>query len=474
MVRRLLSLVAALWLSCWGARAAFSPGLAQLEALYRRGDSVTLNLRAGLDSWQEGSPAALALLQTWLETACLRVRVDPEAASLSLDLAGEELLGLQQWQRDDRQSLLLTPGGLSYEGGLDRDPLNVLLGAALWPATLKPEGLEALKTSLAAAVEALRPFETPVRRGRAIPRVGSARARMTSRLSAEAGQALWARVSPALLAALGLDLSGLVFEGEGTFSRLLDASEQDLGLQFSGPVSWDGGGVRKASLLIGSDPDKGFHLSLKLPAEDSRDDLTLSFSSGWGVRGDTRYLEADLAFSERLAGEERSMRGLVRLKSEDGKEGEQLGGLLRLDWRNGDGAPGRLSLRPALLVADGRLSGEIGLEAETGGKLRLAMRLMPMLQGDAALDFQVPPSSRDLDGLDASEKELERLRFLQALEAPIGRLLQGLPQAQYRQLLHMMGRGLWLHDEATYPPAPLSAIPDSYVVHDTLIEEVDP
>ncbi len=455
---RLLALVVLICLMLSGASASTG-----LDELMDGKQPLALDLSAQLEGLSDAPEALVQRLQGWLNRLRLQLSLDEAGWQTALYLDEAEILRLSQWEAQGQQALSLSPADLHYRG---MSPLERLLGMK------PPQGADSLISAWQQTLSELAPLGSTKRQSSAIKNVGTAVTRQLYAID----QALWQQFWPPLAQALG-ELTGqtmpdIALTAPASLARLQDKAGQDIGLLFKGELSLDGGAPRKATMLAGYAADTGGYIDLKLPAVKGRDDLSfrLSARQTQGKRG--RELKADWVYSWRLADDRASGRGELSLLSALDQGSETITGRLRLDHRPEAGPDIRLSLEPQLALTNSELTGSLKLTQSRGGKPWLTLILLPRLR--AADRPQWPEmAALDLDALDQAALSLQSGRLMTALAAPLAKLSHDLPEDDYWQLMHYLGRGLWTQNRPVAPLTDTHSIADDFVVHD-IIEEENP
>ncbi len=478
-----------IWTLSGGASAGFSPGLEQLEAAYNRGQAMALDIRASLESWNALSADSLAAVQDALKQASLLVRSQESdgrgIGNVSLTLNAQPLYRVQESRDPGQRLLALLPQGMRYLSGPGQAPLDILLDTQAgvhWENLLQESTWQALHDVLPQVYALLEPFGKTVGISTSIKNVGTSRSRIEYALTREEWTALWPQmvsvISDALAPHLGLSFTrammSLRFDTEGTLKRFVDDDGMDMGWQFTGRLSLDDEDTRRVTLFGGYKADKGLYLSLKLPAVRGRNGLTLNISAKLNTAEGKRGLLADYALAGRSDDRTISAKGQIRLESANSPDGERISGSIRLDSLTvpGQTQRRRLTVKPALLFKDGRVSGALTITREQGNATQLALGLDVLLQAGEPIPPFSGAGAKDLRELTPDALEDEQDRFLRALLEPLRELLLQLPQRQRAQLLHDMGRVERTQGESV-PPLP-KAEPDSFVVSDISVEEDKP
>lgn len=471
------------------ALAGFSPALDRMQAAYEQGQAMALEVRAALYSCSDLSPDSLAAVQEALSSASLQLQAQKssgqEATALTLTHKGLELYRINESRDALRRLTQLMPQGTRYTSAPAQDPLALLTGAGPaipWENLLHVGFLPSLQDTLQKVYALIAPFQESVQVSTSIKNAGTSRTRLEYALTREEWAALRPSIQLLLLDALepwlgktlSLAIAALRFEGDGVFKRFMDEDGMDLGLQFTGRLSFGQDDARRVTLFGGFRQDRGLYLSLKAPAVKGRNDLAFSLSARQSAKGSKRSLQADYVFTSRLDDVRLSAKGLIKLESADAPDGERISGSIRLDSTQTPGQTARLriTLKPELLLSDGRISGTLTLAREKGSAADLALELQLLGKPIEAVLAPDEKGAIDLSALTPGELRQEQDRFLPALLHPLKGFLLQLPQDQRMQLLHDMGRVLRTGGDSVAPLPEVTAGP--YIVSDISVEEENP
>lgn len=490
-LRRLLTVALLIWTLLFGALADFSPGLGQMESSYDQGQAMVLDVSAALKSWNALSADSLLAVQDALKTAVLQLRAQQKdeqgAGSVSLTLDNRALFQVNESWDVGQRLMELLPQGLRYRSDPAQAPLDVLLdtqGGIPWENLLKAAPWQTLQDALPQIYALLEPFQKTVRVSTSIRNVGTARTKIEYALTQDEWTTLWPQVAALLSGAMSpwlgqsaaQAMASLQFEDKGTLKRFVGSDGVDMGWQFTGKLSFDQDDARRVTLYGGFKADTGLYISLKLPAVKGRNDLTFSLSAKQSDHDGRRGLQADYVFTSRKGEDKLSAKGAIKLESADGPEGEQINGSIRLDSLL---APSqtqrrRLTLKPDLLIKDGRLSGILVVTQEQGSMTTLALDLTALLKTGELSKPLVEAGAKDIQSMTPGALQEERDSFLQALLQPLKDSLLRLPDRQRAQLLHDMGRTQRTQGESVLPPPLPLSNPENFVVSDISVEEDNP
>ncbi len=472
MKRRLLAfLMTALWVP-QVVLAGFSPGLRRLNSRLLSGAGVRLTLGARLAHLEDVSALTLEALQQLLPQAQLDLAFtgagQEEAAQGALALDGRPLLDYQARQGPDGSAVVINGQGFAAPAG--QEPLEGLLtGGLAWPPLPGARAGQALSGALPGLFEGLAEGKNLSQR-RVIKNVGTAARQTRWQLTQEEWTAHWPAFLQALVegalspgpAAGRLQgwLQQAAFEGPADLRLYTSREGAPLGWQFTGSLSAPGCSARRVTLLTGWQGEAGLYISLKAPALEGRDSLTLQLSLREKARKDGRALEGDAAWSWRTGPVRDAGKARLALSSKDTPQGEVLSGTFTLDQPAVSGRPRRvLRLAPDLSWQGDALTGTVAVTRREGTRETLNLTVDISL---ASAFLIPPPLAQDvLAAHSAGETHAQaQARLTQALVEPWRQLLMTLPQDTRLALIHDMGRTARTQGDPVppLPPTPSESV----------------
>lgn len=478
-VSLLLALALFFAIPAYAGTLSFSPGLDAWGAAHESGTSINLTAQADVTAWPDLTPETLAAIQAWLAGRQLSLTVQGKD-SLAQLLAGDQaLLSLQTGQDEETAFLTLDAQNgqpaARYVSGLDNPPWQALLGQDAWLPDLAAFENAILKLAQA-ALPHLVAFEKPVKTATSIKNVGSGKSQLVYTLNKEEAQAFWQAASGDLLPLLDTAIAAVTKEqakelsnalramqptGALTIKRILDADEQDLGLQITGTVQVDGK-TRKLT-LFGGMVDKGLYISFKLPATRGNDTLTaqISFASDKGkLTGDWR--------TSLIAGKHRrNTTGSITLKSVMAEDGERVSGKLSLTDRVTGEEKRTIEyvITPDIRFSGDSLDGSLILQEMAGKKTRREIKLMLTGSLGAPMTPLAPMTEMDLRAATPEQVAAAAQQVKTAFMPLMTDYLLQLPLEIRKLVLHDLGRDARTEGESvpvvTQDNSPFTVIDES-------------
>lgn len=468
MRRRPYALVLAMLLMTSAARAAFSPGLEQLQAQWEAGQPLQIDLRAQALQARDIVPLSQEVLADWLPKAVLRLTLAQDQEALSLTMDGQPLLNWGLWRQGEEQVVALQD--MAWRTGTGTDPMQQLLDL---PPVQVPD-LEALSAAVQPLWAQLAPLEKRVKQSTVLKNAGTARETLVYELAPEQALALWRQAAavredaPSWLR--GALPEALTFDKGLTVKRYLDGEGLPLGFSVTGAVGLPDGSSRKVDLLAAQAAGKGFHLTLRAPAARGNDTLVLQLSLQEQEGKTANNLTGDLRWQHRSGEKNTTAQGTLKLRSRVTESGEDLSGRLRLTWREKGQSEERVELEPELTYADGRLQGTVQLTRGRSSQVLLELPLT--VSAGPVTGLQTAPEGGPMP--EGQALEAARQQVLEALMRPWMPLLDGLSEGQRTALLHDIGRLERTRGESVAPLGEAQPLFDYTVVEGPTSEEVIP
>lgn len=401
------------------AQAEFSPALSALLATFPGGNTATVLIGGDINAYGRLTAGSLAAVNSLLSRLELRFLLgsDP-ACEVSLD----------------GQTMLSVP-----VSGAGDSALLVIARTLL----LNPE--EMARRALREVGAALESWKIEDRLSLAIKNTGTASGRIIYTLSAEE----WNTVLPAVMAALrqvaadalagspGIAaaaddyLSKLTAESKCTLKRFTLPDGSDLGMEFTGKVSYAGQDKRNVTVYCGYLEGKGIYASIKCPAVKGKNSFTFSLSGKLQSAEGRNTFTGSLSVAMITDSEKYRFTGELSLVNLVTTQGERITGSITADTMrtlSGVTDKNRYTLKPDLMITAKAMSGTVLLNTS---------------------------SDRGLPAKVMLEVSLSAGGIKAALPADVGQVFSGilidwfmkLPEDHALLLLHELAGESWLNGE---------------------------
>ena len=414
---------------------------------------LRLEVTCGAETLPSLSGDALAAARAGLAALRLRLFAGEDRARMTLLYGdGETLLDVCT----QGKKIWFPLSGSAYEA--PKDALALLTGSTpdIPEVCLLPGRWPAMAARMFGALEAAKPGKA-VQKTATVKNAAAAASRVEYALTGEEMTALWPvllkEMEPDILAVLGdatgAALNGLIFSGDWSVKRLLDADGQDMGIQASGKGGPEGD-IRKITLQYGFTEKKGGHFSLSAPAVKGKNTFKLTCDLKISAKSEKTSYTLDGSYTRKLGAEAASAEWEGKMQRSPGEAGEEWAGSLMVSANFGQKAV--YTLRPTLTRDETGLHGDVRVQKKQGKTETLDVTLHLALSEETGEMPPVPAVVNRLTGLTDEQAAQVLSGETQGLSRALLRWLGTLPPETRTQFTHQLHGENWLTRQESIPP----------------------
>ena len=445
---------AALWLSCTGALAEFSPRFERLAA----GENTVLTVSGHLESLPPLGAQSLEIVNGWLDGLEFSASAG-QNTSIRIVKDGESLLSASVNRQAGYTLTAFQPSGSAYlTDPAGPDALTLITGEdfSLPDVTALPSLYRMAAPSLFAALEK---YVTPktVKEATSIKNASAAASYVNYLFQDGKLNEAWPDVLAVLLPLLRETLSdqpglyaeaeglltALEFSGECRFKRFLDKEGNDLGLQFTGKAAKDGDN-RKVTLFGGYTEGKGGYVSLTLAGIGSKNSLKANFGVKLTAKKNVNTLTAEGSLDRVMDGKTTAYTLNASLKNEVKEDSEHWTGKITVTGTENK-VKTTWTLTPDLIFDENGLEGDADVQRKTGSSVTLKARTHIRLTSAGEDTFPAAFSAKDLRGLTEERARMAVLSELAPLTGALISLTADLTESERTLLLHELRTDEWMN-----------------------------